>query len=170
MLHALKIADTEHSLALSRAPQGYRLHLADQTLSVALRQEADGAAWLQVGDRHLRVHVATRGDQVFVHLDGEAYELRYRHPLDRLAAQSAGSADDSVIAPMPGSVVALSVAIGDAVAKGQVLMVMESMKMETTLVAPRDGVIAAITYAKGQSFDRDAVLLSLEPSESKSTS
>ena len=170
MLHALKIADTEHSLALSRAPQGYRLHLAERTLPIALRQEADGATWLQVGDRHVRVHVATRGDQVFVHLDGEAYELRYRHPLDRLAAQAVGSADDRVIAPMPGSVVALSVAIGDAVTKGQVLMVMESMKMETTLVAPRDGVIAAITYAKGQSFDRDAVLLSLEPSEIKSTS
>ena len=169
MLHALKIADTEHSLALSRAPQGYRLHLGEQVWAVALREDADGSNWLRIGDRQLRVQVATRGDQVFVHLDGEAYELRYRHPLDRLAAQSSGSADDSVIAPMPGSVVALNVAIGDAVGKGQVLMVMESMKMETTLVAPRDGVIAAITYAKGQSFDRDAVLLSLESEKSKPT-
>lgn len=170
MLHALKIADTEHALALSRASSGYRLHHGEEVLRVTLREDADGRTWLRIGDRHLRVHVATRGDQVFVHLDGEAYELRYRHPLDRLAAQSAGSADDHLIAPMPGSVVALSVTVGDSVTKGQVLLIMESMKMETTLVAPRDGVVASITYVKGQSFERDAVLLSLDAAENQSTS
>ena len=54
-------------------------------------------------------------------------------------------------------------AAGEAVAKGQALLVMESMKMETTLAAPRDGIVAEVRYAKGQTFERDAVLLSLEP-------
>jgi biotin carboxyl carrier protein len=49
------------------------------------------------------------------------------------------------------------------VSKGQTLLVMESMKMETTLVAPRDGVVATVRFEKGQTFERDAVLLTLEP-------
>lgn len=163
MHHAFKLGDAEHNVALSRSAEAYRLHLGDVVLDVDLAQAPDGRAWLTLGDQHLEVVVAVRGDDVFVHLDGEAYQLRYRHPLDRLAAQAGGSAEDSINAPMPGSIVAVSVAAGDAVTKGQTLLVMESMKMETTIAAPRDGVIASVNFEKGQTFDRDALLLSLEP-------
>ena len=107
--------------------------------------------------------IAARGDDVFVHLDGEAYQLSYEHPLDRLAAQAGGAASDRILAPMPGSIVSVQVAAGDRVQRGQALLLMESMKMETTLTAPRDGVVAAVQFEKGQTFDRDALLLSLEP-------
>lgn len=163
MQHAFKLGDAEHSLALSRSAGGYRLHVDGQTLDIDLRQGADRSTWLTLGKRHLPVVIASRGDDVFIHLDGEAYQLRYQHPLDRLAAQAGGAADDQMLAPMPGSIVSVAVAAGDTVAKGQTLLVMESMKMETTLAAPRDGVIAEISFAPGQTFDRDAVLLSLEP-------
>ncbi|SEQ81916.1 Biotin-requiring enzyme [Solimonas aquatica] len=163
MQHAFKLGEAEHNLALSRSAKAYRLHLDGQLIDIDLKTGADGRAWLTVGERHLPVVIATRGDEVFVHLEGEAYALRYQHPLDRLAAQAHGGAEDSIRAPMPGSIVALSVQAGEAVSKGQTLLVMESMKMETTISAPRDGVIAAIRYEKGQTFDRDAVLLSLEP-------
>jgi biotin carboxyl carrier protein len=66
-------------------------------------------------------------------------------------------------APMPGSLVVIHARPGQKVAKGEALLVMESMKMETTLSAPRDGVVAAVHLATGQTFDRDAVLLTLEP-------
>ncbi|WP_028080804.1 acetyl-CoA carboxylase biotin carboxyl carrier protein subunit [Solimonas soli] len=162
MQHAFRLGDAEHNIALSRSARAYRLHVGEQVLDVDLAVAADGRAWLTLGERHLEVVVATRGDDVFVHLDGEAYQLRYRHPLDRLAAAAGGSAADHIRAPMPGSIVAVSVKAGDAVTKGQTLLVMESMKMETTIAAPRDGVVAAVAYEKGQTFDRDALLLSLE--------
>ena len=163
MHHAFKLGEAEHNVELSRSPSAYRLHWNERSLEIGLSSTADGRSWLSIGGQRHEVVVATRGDDVFVHFDGEAYELRYRHPLDRLAAHSLGSAEDIVRAPMPGSVVALNVVAGDTVTKGQVLMVMESMKMETTIVAPRDGVIASLAFEKGQTFDRDAVLLSLEP-------
>lgn len=163
MHHAFKLLDAEHNLELSRGRDVYRLHFADAVLPVNLKTGADGRAWLTVNDRHVEVVIATRGDDVFVHLDGEAYQLRYEHPLDRLAAQAGGSASDRILAPMPGSIVSVHVAAGDAVKRGQTLLLMESMKMETTLTAPRDGVVAAVQFEKGQTFDRDALLLSLEP-------
>ena len=149
MHHAFKLNDAEHAVELSRSGDRYRLHLADRVVTFT--------TW------DLPAHVATRGDDVFVHLEGETYHLRYEHPLDRLALQAHGAAEDSLRAPMPGSLVTVHVKPGDAVTKGQALLVMESMKMETTLAAGRDGVIAAVQFAPGQTFDRDALLLSLEP-------
>jgi acetyl/propionyl-CoA carboxylase alpha subunit len=163
MHHAFKLGDAEHNLELSRGAGGYRLHLADLVIPFDLKPGADGHASLTLDGTQHEVVIATRGDDVFVHFDGEAYQLRYEHPLKRLAEAGQGSAEDKVLAPMPGSIVSVQVNAGDAVAKGQTLLVMESMKMETTIAAPRDGVIAAVAYDKGQTFDRDALLLSLEP-------
>ncbi len=163
MHHAFKLLDAEHNLELSRGRDTYRLHFESMVIPVDLKTGADGRAWLTLGDRHVEVVIATRGDDVFVHLDGEAYQLRYEHPLDRLAAQAGGAASDRILAPMPGSIVSVHVSAGDTVKRGQALLLMESMKMETTLSAPRDGVVAAVQFEKGQTFDRDALLLSLEP-------
>jgi len=162
MQHAFKLGESEHNIALSRSADAYRLHVGDQVIALDLQTTADGRAWLTIGERHVEVVIAVNGDDVFVHLDGEAHQLRYRHALDRLAAQAGGGGDDVIRAPMPGSIVAVSVKVGDSVSKGQTLLVMESMKMETTIVAPRDAVIESIAYEKGQTFDRDAVLLKLQ--------
>lgn len=163
MHHAFKLLDAEHNLELSRGRAGYRLHVGGQTIVADLRTAPDGRTWLTTGGRHFEVVIATRGDDVFVHLDGEAYQLRYEHPLDRLAAQAGGGAADSIRAPMPGSIVSVLVRPGDAVTRGQTLLLMESMKMETTITAPRDGRVQAVQFEQGQSFDRDALLLNLEP-------
>ncbi|MFZ2469928.1 MAG: hypothetical protein WAW54_16195, partial [Parvibaculum sedimenti] len=118
MQHAFKLGDTEYNVALSRSARAYRLHVGDRVLDVDLAADDNGRAWLTFGERRLEVFVAVRGDDVFVHLDGESYQLRYRHPLERLAAQAGGSTEDHIRAPMPGSVVAVSVKAGDPVTKG----------------------------------------------------
>lgn len=165
-MHHAFVIDTETvPLSLSRSAQGYRLHLADHSLAVNLHARDDGSALLTVAGITERVIVATHGDDVFVHCRGQNWHLRYAHPLERLAAQLRGSEEDVLRAPMPGSIVRLDVAEGDAVVAGQPLLTMESMKMETTLTAPREGTVAELHYAVGQSFDRDSVLLTLEPAQ-----
>lgn len=160
MHHAFRLGDVEVNLELSRTRDGYRLHLAEPPRSIPFR--LDGSRIVVDGVAH-EVEVATRGDDVFVHLDGEAYQLHYAHPLERLAHQAHGGADDAVRAPMPGSLVAVQVQAGDAVVRGQTLLIMESMKMETTIVAPRDGIVHEVHFATAQAFERDAVLVTLEP-------
>ena len=54
---------------------------------------------------------------------------------------------------------------GDAIAQGQIIIVIESMKLETSLKAPRDGVVDEIRSLPGSSFDRDAVLVTLQPAD-----
>jgi biotin carboxyl carrier protein len=177
MHHAFKIGDTEINLELSRAREGYRLHVGGRVIPINLVgcaprtdppevRNARPTSRLTVNGETFEVVIATHGDDVFVHLDGEAHQLHYEHPLERLAHQAHGGAEDMIRAPMPGSLVSIEVKTGDAVTKGQVLLVMESMKMETSIHAPRDGVVAAVHFDKGQSFDRDALLLTLEPGSS----
>ena len=164
MHHAFKLEDAEYSVDLSRARSGYRLHRDGAEIAVDLLPNEDGSAWLHVDGTRQRVWMAQRGDEVWVHLRGEAHCLRYEHPLQQLAQAQAGGGD-VIAAPMPGSIVVVHVAGGDGVSLGQALLVMESMKMETTISAPADGVVEAVHFAVGQTFERDAVLVTMAAAE-----
>jgi biotin carboxyl carrier protein len=158
MRSAFTIADIESDVFLSRAGEGYRLHIEERAIPVALANDVlrfDGAAQ--------DVAVAVDGDLVHIHLDGETHTVRYTDPVKRHGAHGAGSAEDIAEAPMPGTVVAVNAAPGQTIARGDTLLVIESMKLETAIKAWRDGVVAAVNVAPGQTFDRGAPLVALEP-------
>ncbi len=165
MRHAFALGDTEHEVWLTRAAaDGTRQLLAlDGQTPVALSLDNRGRGKLVIDGRKLPVTVAVHGDQVFVHLDGGTHVLQHRDPLVRALAHAHGGALDEARAPMPGTVVSLLAAPGQQVVRGEPLLVMESMKLETTIVAWRDGVIDQVRVEPGQVFDRDAVLVTMEP-------
>ena len=75
------------------------------------------------------------------------------------AAGKAGAV--AVKAPMPGNIIKVNVKPGDAVKKGDVLVVLEAMKMENDVCAPEDGTVASVEVAKGATVETDAVLVTL---------
>lgn len=78
------------------------------------------------------------------------------------AAAPAGAAGAvKVNAPMPGKILSVKASAGQAVKKGDVIMILEAMKMENEIVAPMDGTIAGINVAAGDSVEAGAVLASL---------
>jgi propionyl-CoA carboxylase alpha chain len=84
----------------------------------------------------------------------------------------AGSAVEkgSLVAPMPGNVIRLGAAVGDAVTAGQPLIWLEAMKMEHTISAPTDGVLTELNVDTGQQVDVGAVLARVEAPESEGDS
>jgi 3-methylcrotonyl-CoA carboxylase alpha subunit len=108
-----------------------------------------------------RVRARADAHAVFVH-DGEHRLRLERVPAYHFEADAAGHGEGSVKAPMPGRVVLLKVAAGDAVTAGQELGVMEAMKMELALRAPRAGKVAAVQVKAGDFVEADAVLIRLE--------
>ena len=80
------------------------------------------------------------------------------------SAEAEAAADD-LRAPMPGLVKALAAAPGATVRRGDVLVVLEAMKMEHALVAPRDGVVAEVLVAAGAQVSDGTLLLALEPDD-----
>ncbi len=78
------------------------------------------------------------------------------------AAAGAALTGEAINAPMPGTILQVKVAAGQAVKSGDVLVVLEAMKMENEIVAPRDGVVAQVAVSKGSTVDTGAPLLSLQ--------
>ncbi|MCB2062348.1 MAG: acetyl/propionyl/methylcrotonyl-CoA carboxylase subunit alpha, partial [Novosphingobium sp.] len=70
--------------------------------------------------------------------------------------------DGAILSPMPGKVIAVDVAAGDSVTKGQKLLTLEAMKMEHTLTAPFDGTVAELTVAAGDQVQVEALLVRIE--------
>jgi biotin carboxyl carrier protein len=66
-----------------------------------------------------------------------------------------------ITAPMPGTILGVKVNVGDAVKKGQVLLILEAMKMENEIVAPQDGTVASINVSKGTSVNAGDLMISL---------
>ena len=114
---------------------------------------------LEVDGVRRRYAVGRDGDRRFVDAgDGHVmFRLLPRHP-DPTTALAAGS----LVAPMPGNVLRVLVAVGDTVTAGQPLVVVEAMKMEHQITAPADGTVEEVLVAPGEQVDTGQVLLQLE--------
>lgn len=75
------------------------------------------------------------------------------------AAPAAGSI--TVSAPMPGKILGVKTSVGAAVKKGQVILILEAMKMENEIVAPEDGTVASVNVSVGEMVEPGATLATL---------
>ena len=77
------------------------------------------------------------------------------------AAPTGAAGAVAVTAPMPGKILGVKASAGQAVKRGQVLLILEAMKMENEIVAPQDGTVATINVAVGDSVEPGATLATL---------
>ncbi len=82
--------------------------------------------------------------------------------MPRFPGQEVEEHTGSLLAPMPGKVIRVAVAEGDAVARGQTLVVVEAMKMEHSVKSPTDGTVTAVRIVEGQQVDADQVMVVVE--------
>ncbi len=123
----------------------------------SLRFVADGRSFQVSFDRgrnhHWRIGVVDR-----------EFDFEVLTPVEAIDATAAGAGRGAaeVTAPIPGKVVAVKVVVGDTVAVGQALVVLEAMKMENELTAEQAGTVAAIHVSPGDTVDAGTVLVELE--------
>ncbi len=79
----------------------------------------------------------------------------------KAAAPAGAQGGVKVNAPMPGKILGVKVSAGQAVKKGDVLVVLEAMKMENEIVAPQDGTVASVNTSVGEQVEAGAVLATL---------
>ena len=105
-----------------------------------------------------------------VTVNGTAYEIELEEltgaapaaataaPVPTPAPAAAPAGGEQVTSPMPGTILAINVAAGDTVKRGQVLMVLEAMKMENEIMCPCNGKIASVNTSKGVSVESGTLL------------
>jgi biotin carboxyl carrier protein len=104
------------------------------------------------------VRSARRGDRAFVWCAGHVFEVRRAADRPARARPAAGESHAGLLAPMPGRIRKALVRRGEAVARGQVVLVLEAMKMEHAIRAPRDGVVTKLEHREGDLVEAGAVL------------
>ena len=124
----------------------------------------EGDLAFTLGRKHVEASVLWQGEAVMVALAEGVWRLNLADPRARPAGERA--APGRLTAPMPGKIVAMLVARGDKVKRGQILLVLEAMKMEHAVAAPADGVVAELHCAVGDPVSEGAVLLSVIPTGS----
>jgi 3-methylcrotonyl-CoA carboxylase alpha subunit len=143
------------------APGGCTVRVGDESVCLAgLRWDA-GARRLSglVGSEAFECGAVADGDSLHLFTPGGQLALGWRSLLD--AAGDDVDAGGGLVAPMPGKVVAVLVATGDRVSRGQPLVVMEAMKMEHTITAPSDGEVAEVRHGVGEQVAEGAPLIAL---------
>jgi biotin carboxyl carrier protein len=154
-----EFGETEIGLRIDGIP--YRVSLA--SLAPLASGTERGEAILEFDGQRERVWLASRGDVHFVHLRGRTHRVVAINALERARQEAAPSGGAEILrAPMPGVVVRVAVEPGADVSRGQLLMTIESMKLETAITAPHDARIAEVCVSAGASFDQDATLIRLE--------
>jgi 3-methylcrotonyl-CoA carboxylase alpha subunit len=154
----LRHGDVDLHLQATPGPGGsFTLDLADGAVTVS----PAGAEALVVDGARLRLPVVRDGDALWTVVRGRAWRFDRIDPLALPAA--AGEGGEGLVAPMPGRIVAVDCAPGSAVRRGQVLVVLEAMKVQMRLAAPRDGTVAAVRVAAGDLVEEGADLVSFAP-------
>ena len=140
----------------------YRVRIGDAELAVDGAQlDAYGALSARIDGHMRRWHADIDAVCVTLH-DADGRIAFERVPAFHFVADNMAGGGNRITAPMPGRIVLVKVKVGDNVAAGQELLVMEAMKMELSLKSPRAGTIATLSATAGDFVDGDAVLVTLE--------
>jgi 3-methylcrotonyl-CoA carboxylase alpha subunit len=151
-------------LTLKHGNQQYTVSVGAESVrvgdrDVAVRVQADGSLRVGNSSNALAWSVAS-GDSRWVFFDGELYEFTVVRMTGR--RKRAGGHHDSLTAPMPATVRKINVMVGDRIARGDTLIVLEAMKMELPVKATSSGTVEAINCREGDLVQPGAPLIDIE--------
>ncbi len=145
----------------------HHVSVNDKTYEVDFESIADQPVYSMLIDGHsYEAHVYSVEDEWQVLLRGRQYPIKVEEEREKRLKSSIGgnvqaSGEFQLKAPMPGLVVAVPVSEGQQVEKGQVLTILESMKMQNELKSPRAGKVERIKVKAGESVEQRQLLLSI---------
>jgi biotin carboxyl carrier protein len=125
-----------------------------------------GVSSLLMNNRSISAVIEERSDHWEVLIEGELYPVRVQderaYRLERMRSTGLQVDGEAIVtSPMPGIIVAVPVAVGDSVRRGDKVIILESMKMENELRAPFDGVVTHVHVAAGASVEKDQPLVGI---------
>ena len=158
------VGDNEYVIEIDQEGQ---ILVNDQPLSVDFQQLTEGGIIsLLIDNRSLEAIVEERNDHWEVLIRGELYSVAVQDERAYRLAKARGlsnviTGEALMKSPMPGLIIAVSVIEGQAIAEGDQVIILESMKMENELRSPRDGVVKHIYVESGATVEKNQILVSI---------
>lgn len=151
---------------VTEADGRFRVTIGEEVWEVDARLPAQGIFSLLIGGISYVADVKEEGGRFVVDVDGEAYRIlveeETRHIIRTRGGVETGHGGQVLTAPMPGKIVAVEVAVGQAVKPGDGLLIMEAMKMENEFRATTAGTVREIRVQVGQAVNPGDVLIVIE--------
>jgi acetyl/propionyl-CoA carboxylase alpha subunit len=163
---SLQLRGQQHAIAIGAQKREQTAITVDET-SISVTHVSRGADEIAATLDGLRMKAAVFVYEIHVHvwLEGQHYDFVHEDPRSR--EFSASATGGGLTTPLPGVVVAVKVIEGQTVAAGEVLMVIEAMKMEHAITAPHDGTVGTVHYAPGDRVSEGSALLELTAADEK---
>jgi 3-methylcrotonyl-CoA carboxylase alpha subunit len=149
-----------YAVKLTYHAHGWDIEMAGTSSKLELVKRDGAELSIRLGGTATHGSVRRDGEIFHVFTGGRHYTLAYNDPMAHAGEHEAGGG--RLTAPMPGKVVAVMIANGAEVQKGQPLVIMEAMKMEHTIAAPSDGLVEEVLYAVGDQVADGAPLLAFK--------
>jgi len=158
----MKLTFDNTTIDITPTGKSYRATIGDKTVDVEIIRVENGKLDLLIDGERVSAYVSSDNAKRWVTVNSQTFVLTKSSG----AKRSGGKHDHTgeLTAPMPGQVRAVNVSEGDAVTKGQTLLVIEAMKMEIRIQSPMDGVVSSLSVKQGQTVEREQVLIEIEES------
>lgn len=153
--------------AQSHGESEIEITIDGETRTVAYAAVSDHLLHLEIDGKRLNAYVSGDAESKTIVINGMAYLVQDADVLEQRPRKRGGVSDaPSDITPKtPSVVVAVPVKVGDAVSKGQTVVLLSAMKMETALTAPFDGTVSEVNTAEGDKVAPGDILVVIEKKE-----
>ncbi|MBU1340066.1 MAG: acetyl-CoA carboxylase biotin carboxyl carrier protein subunit [Proteobacteria bacterium] len=166
----------EYNLIVNQEKKSIQAIVSDQTLKIITESKVLSASFVPISDhqillsingQNINAFICNNGDTKTIMIKGQSFEImdadlvEQTHPRTKSLVATA----TIVASPMPAVVTGVLTQVGDRVKKGQGLIIVSAMKMETTLFAPFDGIVSKINAAVGDKVMPADILVDIEKQE-----
>lgn len=152
----------EYTLDMRESGNAYCGRINDVEYSITNVEHTPTCIVFTLNDIRYAVYTRKCGDHYYCSVAGENYTFEQKVGTGFRRTTAREQSEDSVSSPMPGLVVKIPVAVGDAVDEGTTLAIIEAMKMQNELRASRKGIVKKIHFQEGEQVDAFQPIVELE--------
>ena len=153
----MKITFDNTTINFTPTGKSYRATIGDKTVEVEVFGTQDGKLDLLIDGDRVTAYVSSDNAKRWVTINGRT-TLLTKQSNSRKNTSGHHHAAGELTAPMPGQVRAVNISEGDAVTKGQTLMILEAMKMEIRIQSPNNGTVKKLFVTQGDTVEREQML------------
>jgi biotin carboxyl carrier protein len=157
----MRVSFDEISVNLTPSGKGFGATIEDKTADIEIIHAENGKLDLLIDGKRVTAYVSSDNARRWVTINGQTLMFT-KSSGARNRGQGHHHTAGELTAPMPGQVRAVNVSEGDAVTKGQTLLILEAMKMEIRVQSPQTGTVKKLFVEQGQSVEREQILVEIE--------